>query len=492
MTALDCELCNAQFTDARLISLFERADQVDDSMYREEATGVMRGGAVKQGDRGLQLHEFFEVLCMIALARANPKYGSVGTFKTTDANSVVDKPMPGCLDTLLKNSILKKAKSDGLAKILKIVIKDPEIRAVFNTKGGPLKKAFESHSNKKQSATKAPTMTLEQLIGAMNHRKVAKDVIVDPAPAITGYYTPTAHSNLSQLDIRGAFVTAQGSGSGGGSNTADGGVVIDYGEFCNLLGLCAHIKYEEIAEMTLPQKVAGIVDSFLVLKDEKAVLSECLYPPLPRYDYASSGADPAFLEFWAKMDFSHVFGFPLWEKAVFGLLAQHHSELSSIFAHYCKSGTAGASSADMALTMQTTELGNLCLDIDILYEGTSKRDGFNMTRVINLFRRADQVDDTFKESKSDHRRIEGETAKGGDKGLEQHEFYELLVMLGFHRFNPDFGEIGKEREAAFDAGQTLGMLLDKHVLKKAKKDALAGVKAEVLASAECQALFKKY
>ena len=249
---------------------------------------------------------------------------------------------------------------------------------------------------------------------------------------------------------------------------------------------------QAIAEMTLPQKVAGIVDNFLVLKDEKAVLSECLYLPLPRYDYASSGADPAFLEFWAKMDFSHVFGFPLWEKAVFGLLAQHHSELSSIFAHYCKSGTAGASSADMALTMQTTELGNLCLDIDILYEGTSKRDGFNMTRVINLFRRADQVDDTFKESKSDHRRIEGETAKGGDKGLEQHEFYELLVMLGFHRFNPNFGEIGKEREAAFDAGQTLAMLLDKHVLKKAKKDALAGVKAEVLASAECQALFKKY
>ena len=43
-----------------------------------------------------------------------------------------------------------------------------------------------------------------------------------------------------------------------------------------------------------------------------------------------------------------------------------------------------------------------------------------MTRVINLFRRADQVDDTFKEAKHDHRVIEGETAKGGDRGLEVH------------------------------------------------------------------------
>ena len=39
---------------------------------------------------------------------------------------------------------------------------------------------------------------------------------------------------------------------------------------------------QAIAEMTLPQKVAGIVDSFLVLKDEKALLasSRPLSPPI--------------------------------------------------------------------------------------------------------------------------------------------------------------------------------------------------------------------
>ena len=200
--------------------------------------------------------------------------------------------------------------------------------------------------------------------------------------------------------------------------------------------------------MSLAQKVAGVVDNFLVTRDEKAVVSDALYPPLPRYDYAASGADPDFCEQWAKMDLTHIFGFPLWEEQAFGHLAKCHKELKSVFAHYCKSGTAGATSADQAMTMQTTELGNLCLDIDILTEGTSTSDGFNMTRVINLFRRADQVDDTFKEARHDHRVVEGETAKGGDRGLELHEFYELLVMLGFYRFNPDFGEVGASSPSA--------------------------------------------
>ena len=493
--ALDCELCNASFTDAKLGTLFERADQVDDTLYRDETTGVQKGATAKGGDKGLEIHEFLELLCMIALARANPKYGSVGSTKQmAGEESIIKDPMPGCLEKLLKNSILKKAKSDGLTKILKIVMKDPEIRAVFNAKAGPLKKAFEAHSNKKQSATKAPTMTMEMLIGAFNFRKVAKDTLIDPRPAVSGYFTPEVHSNLSQLDIRGAFVTAQGSSgkSGAGSNTNAAGVVVDFVEFQNILGLCGHIKYEEINEMSLAQKVAGIVDNFLQVRDEVAVVSDCLYPPAARYDFQSSGAPAGFLEVYAKMDLAHIFGFPLWEEAAFSQLAKHHEELKSIFAHYCKSGSAGATGADGALTMQTTELGNLCLDIDILTDGTSKKDGFNMTRVINIFRRADQVDDTFKASQSDHRVVSGETATGGDRGLELHEFYEALVALGFYRFNPDFGEVGKLFEADLDAGQTLAILLDKHVLKKAKKDALAGVKAEIAASADVKALWAKY
>ena len=48
-------------------------------------------------------------------------------------------------------------------------------------------------------------------------------------------------------------------------------------------------------------------------------------------DAAASGADPAFLEEWAQMDLSHIFGFPLWEKDVHDVLQPQFKELQSIF-----------------------------------------------------------------------------------------------------------------------------------------------------------------
>ena len=65
-----------------------------------------------------------------------------------------------------------------------------------------------------------------------------------------------------------------------------------------------------------------------------------------------------------------------------------------------------------------------------------------MTRVINIFKRADQVDDTFKVSAADRRVVTGETAKHGDNGLELHEFFECIIMIAFQRANPKYGEVG--------------------------------------------------
>ena len=100
--------------------------------------------------------------------------------------------------------------------------------------------------------------------------------------------------------------------------------------------------------MSLAQKATGSFDNYLGLRDEHAVISEALYPPLPRYNPADSGADPLLLKTWAKMDLAHVFGFPTWEAAVFKLFAASFGELSSIFTYYAKTGTAGSASANGA------------------------------------------------------------------------------------------------------------------------------------------------
>ena len=69
------------------------------------------------------------------------------------------------------------------------------------------------------------------------------------------------------------------------------------------------------------------------------------------------------------------FGFPTFEEVIFTSIAASYDELQSIFTYDAKSGTAGATSADQAMTIQQTELGNLALDIGILSES------FNMTHI---------------------------------------------------------------------------------------------------------------
>ena len=40
-------------------------------------------------------------------------------------------------------------------------------------------------------------------------RRIVREVTITPTPAVKGMTMPKVHSNLSQLDIKGAFVTAQ-------------------------------------------------------------------------------------------------------------------------------------------------------------------------------------------------------------------------------------------------------------------------------------------
>ena len=147
---------------------------------------------------------------------------------------------------------------------------------------------------------------------------------------------------------------------------------------------------------------------------------------------------------------------PTWEKEVFDLFDGSFGELKSIFDQYAKSGTAGSASAGAAMTMQQTELQNLALDCQLSSEQ------FSMTRVINIFKRADQVDDTFQVSAADKRVVTGETAKMGDHGLELHEFFECLVMLALQRANPKLGEVGHNSSVQFPLPGCLLTLLNNH------------------------------
>ena len=302
-------------------------------------------------------------------------------------------------------------------------------------------------------------------------RRIVREVTIKPTPAVKGMTMPTYHSNLSQLDIKGAFVTAQK------VDEADDGVdsrtTIDYDEWLVCLGLCGQIKYEEVEEMDLAQKVEGIISNYLKGEgpgwgDEHDVITKAVVEPIMRFDasYATpTGGQPrdefqVALDTWNKMDLAHLHGFPVWEAEVFELFKSNFGEIQSIFAQYAKGaeGGAGGGSAKGAMTMQQTELTEFAVDCCI------ESPDFAMTRVIILFERADQVDANSKS---------GAKAGAGDGSLELHEFCEALCLIGFHRANPKFGEMDGEemnKEVLEPLPGCLESLLTKNILVNAKRD----------------------
>ena len=112
---------------------------------------------------------------MLAFQRANPKFGEVGfNNKSFQVDQTGDKvralkpkmewiTLPGCLETLLKDVLLKKAKTDTLAKIKKVIKSDPACQAIFKEHRAYFKEEFGKKSVDGNEAGKSETWTLEVL-----------------------------------------------------------------------------------------------------------------------------------------------------------------------------------------------------------------------------------------------------------------------------------------------------------------------------------------
>jgi len=276
--ALDCQLPTPDFAMARIQLIWKMSDQGDKKLSGDAAVDL-RHAATGSGDRALEIFEFFEVLVRLSLQRQNPKLGSVG-FEHT-----VEQPLPGCLEYVLNEHIIKLAKKDSLKEVLDALKVDKVALAHFETHKKRLKKAFEELALKTRDGSRMfAQVMLTPLVIVQDYvdRKCTKDTMVTPTPAVTGDDVRPRHSNLSQLDVKGAVTTAQD------KSESTGNAGSNYDEWCMCLGLCGHIKYEEISEMSLAQRVEGMILNYLGEKDEHAVISDCLYPPLPRYDVSNA------------------------------------------------------------------------------------------------------------------------------------------------------------------------------------------------------------
>ena len=165
-----------------------------------------------------------------------------------------------------------------------------------------------------------------------------------------------------------------------------------------------------------------------------------------------------------KQDLGHVFGFPLWERAVFRLLHRAFAELHAIFTQYAKPLIGTKPRPDGSLlpieAMHGTELTKLAHDCEL------QTDAFPMARIQAACAAADSK--------------QGQGEGGADRALELHEFLEVLVRLSFLRANPRFGEVANGHDApAHPLPECLEQMLSKSILKQSKQASLGKVKMKM-------------
>ena len=146
--------------------------------------------------------------------------------------------------------------------------------------------------------------------------------------------------SLSAMDVQYAFVVAQdGARSLAGEEGAE---TIGFDEFAACVALCGCVKYEEVEQMSLAQRVAGICSNLLGEKDEQQVITQAIVPKVTRFEpeqlkpppHVSAASHLRFLAAWRRMDLSRIHGFPLWERPVFVRLLASFDELDAFFAFY--------------------------------------------------------------------------------------------------------------------------------------------------------------
>ena len=369
----------------------------------------------------------------LAFERANPRYGDCdgdGEATGAAAGPSVAYPLPGCLTHLLEKNLLASWQRDAFSTMHKAVVSESTgIKAVLNAHRPALRRCFD-HARQADgqlgSAASAKTLGAEAFCRDLFDRKVAREVVV-AAPG-SGSAAPQAElrCHLSWLDCKGAFASglaaADRAAAKGG---ADGEAApIEFSEFLEALAVCGLIKYEEVQEMSLAQRVSGILANYLGEKDEHAVITEAVVKPIVRFDASaitplpnqSAGEHAEWIATWGRMELSHVDGFPAWEEEVFEVLRRSYAELASTFGQYAlaaraaRAKTGGAKAGDARAPpagggparMTHAELTRLAHDCGLA------SDAFPMIRVLGVLRRA-------------------------QRPIELHEFFEMVVSLGFER-----------------------------------------------------------
>ena len=307
--ARDVCLATESFPMARVQSVFSarRNDRAEGGKHNKHGKHGKVAMAAEPTADTLEFHEFLEALVRLSFSRANPRFGEAGHER--DAPN----PLPECLEQMLQKNLMPTATRERLWTWREAVVHESTVQVVlwsFKPQltrhyerlvgGGPIDASDSPGAAAAAAAAAAasPATTLvkpgngvsqlpfEAFLHDLTARKITRELTVRPLSGVAGTRLPPIRLGLSLLDAKAAFFTALDFERHGPDGDQGG---LDFDEFVVALALCGAAKFD-IDEMSLPQRVGGIFEQYLGDKDELAILTAAVVPPVQRFDAARDAA----------------------------------------------------------------------------------------------------------------------------------------------------------------------------------------------------------
>jgi hypothetical protein len=148
-------------------------DLITDQYGFDTMKGQFHKANAGSDDNFLELHEFCTMLVRISFFRANPQYGMRKGKDQKNAHKFDEVPLPGCLNALLVENVLKLARRDTDGKRF--------ANEVFNTTG--VQAALQEDSKRLSDSYEMLSagrdfLTLEQWLGALSERLILSDLMI--------------------------------------------------------------------------------------------------------------------------------------------------------------------------------------------------------------------------------------------------------------------------------------------------------------------------
>merc|ERR1719502_1383647 len=271
----------------------------------------------------------------------------------------------GCLQTMIEDEILPRARKDTSAVFRDTVMTEVSVLKVLDDYRPKLKAWYnEVTSDDSKQTDLTDKLQMEQWMRICDET----DITGDPA-CKTEYKW-----RLSMPQVKMAFIDSQPSDSLGAAQSSgtDAMSVLDFDEF---LETCARLgidKYRAVKEVSPADAVRGFLQNLLGEATPDEVVIKATYIHAERYD-AEKETKPLkgetqkdlekWLECWSRMEIMDVHLWPLWEKEVHDIIHPLFKELQLIFLAYTRS--ISEDSAEDAMEMSMDEFHDFVVDVGL-------------------------------------------------------------------------------------------------------------------------------